>query len=131
MLDAVANPLGVDQFVPQAHQFESIKALFAGMQLSDGGRRVLIQYFESRRLIATKGVTLFYSGNTFQKMSNAGLALDTKLLAVLEGTSLKFQSFHFLRRALNVSEHFNEATNEEMQAFTNHEDCTSTTCSNS
>lgn len=121
MLDAVANPLGVDQFVPQAHPLESIKALFSGVQMDNGAWRVLIQCFENRRLIATKGFTLFYSGNTFQKMTDAGLALDTKLLAVLEGTSLKFQSFHFLRRALDVSEHFNEATQEEMQAFAGHE----------
>jgi len=121
MLDAVANPLGIDQFVPEVHPLDSIKALFSGMQIEGGGWRVLIQCFESRRLIATKGFALFYSGNTFQKMNDAGLALDTKLLAVLEGTVLKFQSFHFLRRALDVSEHFNEATQEEMQAFAGHE----------
>ena len=35
-------------------------------------------------------------------MSDAGSRLDTKLLAVLEDNILKFQSFHFLRRVLEV-----------------------------
>ena len=120
MLDAVANPLGVDQYDPQTHALSTIKALFSGMPMDGNGYRVLIQCFESRRLIATKGMALFFSGNTFQKMTDSGLTLDTKLLAVLEGATLKFQSFHCLRRALDVSEHFNEATNEEMQAFAAH-----------
>lgn len=121
MLDAVANPLGVDQYDPQVHSLSTIKALFSGMPLNGGGYRVLIQCFEARRLIATKGMALFFSGNTFQKMTDSGLTLDTKLLAVLEGSTLKFQSFHFLRRTLEVSEHFNEATNDEIQAFAAHE----------
>jgi hypothetical protein len=121
MAGAVANPLGVDQFDPATHPLQSIRALFSGLPMDGGGFRILIQLFESRRLVATKGVTLFFTGNTFQKMTDAGLALDTKLLAVLEGATLKFQSFHFLSRALDVGEHYNEATNEDMAAFAGHE----------
>jgi hypothetical protein len=120
MADAVANPVGVDQFDPAQHSLDAVKALFASHTL-DGVERILIQCFETRRLIATKGLAIFYSGNTFQKMSDAGLTLDTKLLAVLEGSTLKFQSFHFLRRVFEVADYFNEATNEDMTAFAAHE----------
>jgi hypothetical protein len=118
--EAVANPLGVDQFDPAAHSLDSVKALFASHSVG-GVHRILIQCFESRRLIATKGLAIFFTGNTFQKMSDAGLTLDTKLLAVLEGSTLKFQSFHFLRRVFELSDYFNEATNEDMTAFAGHE----------
>jgi hypothetical protein len=120
LANAVANPLTIEQFDPQAHSLESVKALFTGGN-SDGTPRVLIQLFESRRLIATKGLAFFFSGNTFQKMSDAGLTMDTRLLAVLEGRTLKFQSFHFLRRVFDLSEHFNEATADEVTAFATHE----------
>lgn len=121
--DAVNNPLAVEQFDPQIHSLDSVKALFVKLE-TDGVSRVLIQLFESRRLIATKGLAIFFSGNTFQKMSDAGLTLDTKLLAVLEGNVLKFQSFHFLRRVFEMSEYFNEATNEEIANFATHEKLT-------
>ncbi len=116
---AVKNPIAVELFDPKVHSLNSVKALFTGHG-ANGTERVLIQLFESRRLIATKGIALFFSGDTFQRMSDAGLTLDTKLLAVLENGDLKFQSFHFLRRVFDVSENFNEATAEEIKTFANH-----------
>lgn len=118
--DAVANPLNVEAFDPTQHSLDAVKALFTS-RTDNGVTRVLVQCFERRRLIANKGLAMFFSGDTFRKMSDAGLTLDTRLLAVLEGTSLKFQSFHFLRRVFDVSEHYNEATNEEVTAFATHE----------
>lgn len=116
---AVANPIAIEQFDPKVHSLDSIKALFTGDP--DGAGRVLIQLFESRRLIATKNIAMFFSGNTFQRMSDSGLTLDNKLLAVLEGNDLKFQSFHFLRRVFELDDYFKEATSVEIKAFANHE----------
>ena len=117
---AVANPLTVDQFDPQVHSFDGMKALFT--QHIDGGTpRILIQLFENRRLIANKGLTMFFSDNTFKRMSESGLTLDTRLLAVLEGNQLKFQSFHFLGRVFDMSDYFKEATAEEVKDFASHE----------
>lgn len=117
--DAVANPLNYEPFDPALHTFDAVKALFTGVA-TNGTNRVLVQCFERRRLIANRGLAMFFSGDTFRKMSDAGLTLDTRLLAVLEGTGLKFQSFHFLRRVFDVSEHYKEATNEEVSAFATH-----------
>lgn len=119
--DAVANPLNIEVFDPDQHSLDAVKALFTANTNDDGATRVLVQSFERRRLIANKGLAMFFSGDTFRKMSDAGLTLDTRLLAVLDGTSLKFQSFHFLRRVFDVSEYYNEATNEEVTAFATHE----------
>lgn len=116
---AVANPIAIEQFEPQVHSLDSIKALFTSDP--DGTGRVLIQLFESRRLIATKNIAIFFSGNTFQRMSDSGLTLDNKLLAVLDSNDLKFQSFHFLRRVFELDDYFKEATAAEVKAFANHE----------
>lgn len=120
LADAVANPLRIDQYNPATHSLEKVKALFTSAE-ENGNTRILIQLFESRRLIATKGLALIFSGNTFQKMSDSGLTMDTKLLAVLEAGELKFQSFHYLRRVFELSEYFNEATADEITAFASHE----------
>lgn len=117
---AVANPLTIDQFDPQIHSFDCMKALFTP-HMDNGTLRILIQLFENRRLIANKGLTMFFSENTFKRMSESGLTLDTRLLAVLECNQLKFQSFHFLSRVFDMSDYFKEATAEEVSDFANHE----------
>lgn len=117
--DAVANPLNYEPFDPALHSFDSVKALFTGVA-ANGSNRVLVQCFERRRLIANHRLAMFFSGDTFRRMSDAGLTLDTRLLAVLDGTALKFQSFHFLRRVFDVSEHYKDATKEEVGAFATH-----------
>lgn len=114
----IADPIAVEQFDPKVHSLESVKAIFAGCP--DGSGQVLIQLFEKRRLIATKSVAIFFSGNTFERMSDTGLTLDTKLLAVLDGKDLKFQSFHFLRRVFDVDDYFKEATAAEVKSFAVH-----------
>lgn len=119
LADAVANPLAVEVFDPQIHSLRSIKALFTS-RLVGGAPRILIQLFEARRLIAPQKVAMFFSGDTFQKINDAGLTLDNKLLAVLEGGQLKFQSFHFLQRVFDVSDYFKIATHEECHTFASH-----------
>lgn len=118
LADLVKNPIGVELFDPKVHSLESVKAIFAGCP--DASGQVLVQLFEQRRLIATKSVAIFFSGNTFERMSDSGLTLDTKLLAVLDGKDLKFQSFHFLRRVFDVDDYFKEATAAEVKAFAVH-----------
>lgn len=116
---AVANPVSVEAYDPGRHGLESVRAVFTGLG-ERGAERVLIQRFERRRLIASRRLAIFYSGNTFRRMEHAGLTLDTKLLAVLDGDTLRFQSFHFLRQVFDVSAQYNEATNEDVQHFATH-----------
>ncbi|POA35595.1 MULTISPECIES: Kiwa anti-phage protein KwaB-like domain-containing protein [unclassified Pseudomonas] len=118
--NAIANPLAIDQYDPATHSLDSVKALFMG-RIHESSPQILIQLFERRRLIARSGLAMFFAGNQFQKMTDSGLSLDTKLLAVIEGDTLKFQSFHFARRVFELSEYFKEATNEEVTTFAEHE----------
>ena len=118
--NAVDNPLAVDQYDPEFHSLDSVKALFMG-RVFENNPQILVQLFERRRLIARSGLAMFFAGNQFQKMTDSGLSLDTILLAVIEGDTLKFQSFHFARRVFELSEYFKEATNEEVANFAEHE----------
>jgi len=116
---AIGNPLVVESFDPAVHSLEAVRALFAGLP-GKSGQRVLIQHFERRRLISTKGLAMFFSGNTFRKMSDQGLTLGTRLLAVLENGTLRFQSFYFLRQVFDMTDYYREATNDEVAAFAKH-----------
>lgn len=118
LVEVIKNPIGVEQYDPNDHSLDTVKAIFAGCP--DGGDQVLIQLFEQRRLLATKNLAIFFTGNTFQRMSDSGLTLDSKLLAVLDGKNLKFQSFHYLRRVFNVDDYFKEATATDVKSFASH-----------
>ncbi|MBU9276945.1 Kiwa anti-phage protein KwaB-like domain-containing protein [Burkholderia gladioli] len=120
LAEATANPLNVEQFNPDIHDLGEVKAIFAGLE-RNGGTAIVIQYFERRRLIANQRLAMFFSGNTFHRMSDTGLTLDNRLLAVLEGGTLKFQSFHFLSRVFDLTDFYREATNDEVQAFATHQ----------
>lgn len=117
--EVVDNPLSVAVFDPQEHSLDSVKALFKS-HTANGKKYVLIQIFERRRLISTKRFSMFLSGNTFQRMNDSGMVFDNKILAVIEGGSLSFKSFHFLRRVFEMTEYFREATNDEVKTFASH-----------
>lgn len=119
LVAAVANPLATESFDPAVHSLAAVKALFVGIERNHG-HCVLIQHFERRRLISTRGLAMFFSGNTFRKISDEGLTLDTRLLAVLENGTLRFQSFYFLRQVFDMSGYYREATNDEVKAFATH-----------
>lgn len=121
MAHATNNPLEIDLFDPAQHSLERVKALFVKRAI-DGSDCILIQFFERRRLLSKQGAGLrmIFSGGAFQRFDEQGITLDTKLLAVLEGSRLCFQSFHFLSRALDVSEYFTEATAAEVKSFAEH-----------
>lgn len=115
---AIKNPLSVETFEPKVHSLDAVKAIFTG--LGDGTKQILIQFFERRRLLSSSFMPIFYSRNTFEKMDGSGLMLDNKLLAVIDGDELKFQSFHFLRQVFELDDYFKEATNAEVDQFASH-----------
>lgn len=117
--NAVHNPLGCQEFVLQDGTFESIKAIFSGYE-NNGLIRVLIQGFDRRRIISTKGFSIFHSANTFTKFDGSGLTLDNKLTAIMEGDNMKFASFHFLRQIFDMSAYYKEATDQDLTAFAEH-----------
>ena len=119
LVAAAANPLAAETFDPAAHSLEAVKALFVGIR-RNGKPCVLIQHFERRRLISSRSLAMFFSGNTFQKMSDQGLTLNTRLLAVIENGTLRFQSFYFLRQVFDMTDYYREATNDEVEAFATH-----------
>jgi hypothetical protein len=119
MVNAINGPLTIPTYDPEEHPFTCIRGLFSGY-VENEVPTVLIQLFEQRRILARKGLTVFYSNNTFLKMEQSGLTVDTKLLAILKGNVLKFQSFHFLRRVFDLDDLFHEATDPDVQKFTQH-----------
>jgi len=121
MAQAAADPLRIDLFDPTRHSLERVKALFVQRNI-DGVDCILVQFFERRRLLSKRGAGLrmVFNDGAFHRFDEQGVTLDTRLLAVLEGSRLYFQSFHFLSRALDMAEYFREATAAEVKEFAKH-----------
>ncbi len=116
---AIRNPTGCQELEVTCQGLESIKALFSGY-VKDDTVTALIQAFDRKRIISTKGFAIFHSGNTFTKFDGSGLTLDNRLTAIMHGNILKFQSFHYMRQVFDMSGYYKEATNQDVVDFCHH-----------
>lgn len=115
--DAIANPLGVPEIVPDVEIFSDIRALFTGYVDANGVGVVLIQHFDKRKIISTRGLSLFHSSNVYKKVDGIGITVDSKLSAILKGRDLKFFSFHTARQIFDLTEHYRVATDNDITDF--------------
>ncbi|MBB1274593.1 Kiwa anti-phage protein KwaB-like domain-containing protein [Psychromonas sp. SR45-3] len=114
---SIRNPLGVEEIVPCNNFFTNIKALFSGCEVEGGSIRVMIQYFDKRKIISTNGLSIFHSGDVYKKIEGVGISVDTKLSAILQDGKLTFFSFHLLRQVFDLTEYYKEATNDDITDF--------------
>jgi len=94
----------------------SICSLF----FKDENGNFLFQYFDSKRKISNELLTLFsfsLKSNKFNRLDGGGFILDTSLVACLKNESLMFKKFHLAKRIFDLSEHFREATEDEVVEF--------------
>lgn len=115
--NSIKNPLVVEEITPSNDIFRSIKALFSGYEIEDGAVKVLIQYFDKRKIISTNGLSIFHSGDVYKKIEGLGISMDTKLSATLIDGRLKFFSFHLLRQIFDLTQYYKEATNDDITEF--------------
>ncbi|WP_081686999.1 Kiwa anti-phage protein KwaB-like domain-containing protein [Chitinilyticum litopenaei] len=117
LASAIDAPLNIPEVNPSPELFGSIKALFSGYRMDDGNIKVIIQYFDRRRVISTNGLSIFHSNNVYKKIEGIGLTIDSKLAGVLVGSKLSFHSFHFIKQIFDLSTYYKEATDVDIQQF--------------
>lgn len=115
--EAVANPLSIPEISPDPTEFAMIKALFSGYKHSDGATVILLQNFERRKILSTKGISIFHSGNVYKKVDGIGVTVDAKLSAIIKGATLRFFSFHVARQIFDLTEYYKEATDADINEF--------------
>lgn len=114
---AITNPMGVPEVNPSLEFFGRVCALFSGRVEANGSATVLLQNFDRRRVLSTNGLSIFHSANVFKRIEGVGLTIDWKLAAILNGTVLKFNSFHNARQIFDLSDHYIEATDADIKTF--------------
>lgn len=119
--NAIINPLSIEVIEPTESFFYDIKALFTGYKSENEDIKILLQNFDRRKIISTNGLSIFHSSNVYKKIEGIGLTVDSKLTAILEGKKLRFFSFFMARQMFDLSEHYKEATNDDITVFSSSE----------
>ena len=113
----VAAPLDFPVADPANLDFDQIRALFFGHKEEDGNWSVYLQSFDRRRVISSAGFSIFHSKDTYKRIEGSGLTLDNKLAARLCGTKLSFFSFFHIRQIFDMSNYYQEATDNDIKQF--------------
>jgi len=113
--DVAANAIGIP--VLDIEQ-DKIKALF----WYEGGS-YYFQNFDARKMLRNRNV-LFYSNQTFDKLSSDAFIVDNGVHAVYKEGKFYFQSYPNANRIFNLSGFYQAATNEDLTLFGQH-DCVS------
>lgn len=118
LIDAVTRNTAIPQWDPNTIGLEHIKALFMGIDPANPSKIAIQTFNKSQILDVSK--SLFLSKNTFTMASTEGFNLDDKVTAIVEGNTIRFKSFHKLRSMFDMDIYFREATDQDLDNFSQH-----------
>ena len=120
IVDAITNPDESEELELAEAPLKLI-SLFSGEYDEDAEKvTAYFQAFTRSRLIRT-GWTLLQRGNTFQKLDDPGVTLDTKLVVAFQDGSLFFKKYLTANRIIDITEYFREANDEEIKEVLGHD----------
>lgn len=93
---------------------EGIKGLFVQME-----RRILVQSFTAQQVLSRR-FSLLLEGDTFRELTEPSFTMDSQLVAVIENSKLKFKSFHKVKRIFELTQIYQEATDQQIDSFCAH-----------
>ncbi len=98
-----------------------IKALFSGYK-TDNAVTVQIQSFMSSQMLLRNKIPVIglQKGNTFSELTEPMFTMSNRLVAVIHNDKLKFKSFFNLRTVFDLSDIYQEATEDDLDEFAQH-----------
>lgn len=123
LIDAVTRSTAIPVWDPSQIGIEHIKALFIGVDAPQNNNIIAIQTFTKKQVLDTSKsfvMQLFGSANTFSQAASVGFNIDDKLVAVIENNKIFFKSFFKLRSIFDMTSHFQEATDDDLDNFVSH-----------
>lgn len=115
IIDAATNNLNYDVLDVQNMEGK-IKAVFA-THLENGRIQIYFQVFDTRKIIANRGIPLFNNNGTYSRFENKGIVILNKLTLVYRGGNIYFNSYFNARRVVPLSDYYIEATNVDVDQF--------------
>ena len=115
IVNSINNPLAYD--VLNVENFEgNIFAVYTHLVLN-GTPYYLFQHFDTRKIISNRGISLFYSQDTYTDIDRRGISISGNLTAVFTNNQLFFNSYFNTKKIFNLSDYYQEATAADINAF--------------
>jgi len=120
MVNAInANASSFSQLNVSQFEEENVRAIFTGSG-HGAAAQVVVQRFMPQQLLSKK-FTLMLKNNTFGEMTEPAFTLAGSLVCIITDSKVKFKSFASLRTVLDISDHYKEATDEDIGEFASHD----------
>ena len=121
LINAIGNPVNVDNI--SESDYENIKAIFYGKQLSNGNYHIMFTTFDTRKIIkrARGKLILFYSDSIFTEFESKMIVIDERIDVLFRDGNLYFHSFINAKKIFGglLNQYYREATDEEVEEFSN------------
>ena len=124
IIDAVKNPIGVAEFVPNRIQPPRIKAVFIGKFSMEKGKEQYVlsfQRFKKDQYISKIGISIFHNANTFVQEKRFGICITDTIDCIIVNDELRFTSFYYARQIFDLSIYYREATDVDIETFINND----------
>lgn len=100
-----------------AGRWDALKSFFAGRSAGNGKVEAVFQAFDRRRsLVHARSIVI--RKETFSRLDDPGIILDSRAVAVFRNDRLYFRSYINARRVLDLSQFYRTATDEDVKRFT-------------
>ena len=112
------NVVGLQAIDTANFEAENISALF--MSFGTGAQhRLLVQRFTAQQRLSRR-LAILLEGQVFRELSEPAFTVGTKLTCIVEGGQMKFQSYSNLRMIFDLSQLYQQATDQDIDAFSTH-----------
>lgn len=115
---AQGNALALPVIDTANFEAEGIKAIFTSAG-NDPAIRLLVQRFTGQQLLNRRRALLLQNNN-FRELTETAFTIGSSLTCVVENGQIKFDSYHNLRAIFDLTEFFQEATDEDIDALSAH-----------
>ncbi len=113
--DSVTNNLNYE-ILDLENLFGRIKAVYAS-KIENGLIEIYFQYFDTKKIIANRGIPLFNYNGTFTRFENKGIAILNNLTIVFKQNNIYFKSYYNARRVVPLDNYYLEATESDVAQF--------------
>ena len=115
ILNSATNPLNYELLNIDTTDGR-IKSVYLAVP-NNGNPEFYFQYFDARKIIANRGISLFLNGDIYRRVDNRGIVIANSITAIFRNGNLYFSSYFNARKCLDLLTYYEEATDEDITNF--------------
>lgn len=122
LLAACDQPLTAERVQAKNVGALELKAV-VGYKRDGKSQTLLLQNFDGRRVLVPGrrfAITAMADSSTFQALKRPVVVLDARISAIWMDGKLLFKSFHLAKQMVDLTEHFQAASDKQLESFAKH-----------